>query len=259
MNGNTRDVSRPGQPLTDHLFSNFRVDQGGGHQLPASLQMPRQDPVAFRIHVILAVLADLHINPMCIPRGQKKLVMVECLKHQKVFTASTFEAAWKQASKCRHLCVENRGQYTKGRDLQSVDSASVVNAWTALPPIPVAAVNSDKTTQFISSTPSGNQFDHAVSRSHTVKDAWHLATEAGCRTAYNPKSTTGLCNQSLKGHEPMRKTPTVRKSKSRTYEITPQGLKLVPPRAKKKPPQPSSRVIHVEMLFASDAKTGSSA
>lgn len=238
---------------------NSRIDKGAGHLLLASLQMPRQDPVAFRIHVILAVLAHLHINPLCIPRGQKKRVMVECLKHQKVFTESTFEAAWKQASRRRHLCAENRDKYTKGRDLQSVDSASVVNAWTSSPPIPVAAANSDKTTQCISSTPSGNQFDHAVSRSYTVKDSWHQATEAGCRTTDNPKSTTGLCNQSLKGHEPMGKTPTVRKSKWRTYAITPQGFKPVPSRAKKKPPQPSSRVIHVEMLFASDTKTGSPA
>lgn len=54
-------------------------------------------------------------------------------------------------------------------------------------------------------------------------------------------------------------TPTVRKSKWRTYAITPQGFKPVPSWAKKKPPQPSSRVIHVEMLFASDTKTGSPA
>lgn len=57
----------------------------------------------------------------------------------------------------------------------------------------------------------------------------------------------------------MGNTLTILKSKPRAYVITPQGFKLVPPKAKKKHPQLSSRLIHVEMLFASDTKSGSPA
>lgn len=236
--------SRSAGPLTDQL-SKVGADHSAGHLLLASLQMPRQDPVEFRIQVILAALSDMHIDPMCIPRGQKKHVMVECLKYRKVFTASTFDAAWKQASKDRRLCAENRERYAIRHVRGCIDSVSMARALSPRPLIPVGAANSDNTTQFISSTPSNPALNHAT---------------ACANTAQKPVFAPDVSQPNAEGHQPMILKIAPRAPKSQTFEITPQGFKLVPPRPKSqlkcKPLEPSGRVITVEMLFAPAAKSG---
>lgn len=81
--------------------------------------MPRLNLVAYRIKVILENIRSLELDPMCIPRDQKMIVRRVCLNHRKVFTVSTFDAAWKEASKGRQLSTQNRDEYTKGRTNRS--------------------------------------------------------------------------------------------------------------------------------------------
>jgi len=90
------------------------VHPGDHAECPGNYEPPEkvQD---FRIKAIMSALVHEKIDPMCVPRGSKKVVNAHCLTHFKPFTDSTFNSAWKEASKRGQLRAENHDQYTKGR------------------------------------------------------------------------------------------------------------------------------------------------
>lgn len=81
-------------------------------EAPGTLPKKMQDA---RIETILSVLSRQKIDPMCVPKGWKTRVKDECLHNSKLFTDSTFDSAWKEASKSRQLRADRRDQYIQGR------------------------------------------------------------------------------------------------------------------------------------------------
>jgi len=68
-----------------------------------------------RIEAILLVLRRQKLDPMCVPKGWKTRVKDECLNYPKLFSDSTFDSAWKEASKSRQLRADRHDQYIQGR------------------------------------------------------------------------------------------------------------------------------------------------
>jgi hypothetical protein len=81
-------------------------------EVPGTLPKKVQDA---RIEAILLVLRRQKLDPMCVPKGWKTLVKDECLHNSKLFTDSTFDSAWKEASKSRQLRADRHDQYIQGR------------------------------------------------------------------------------------------------------------------------------------------------
>lgn len=69
-----------------------------------------------RIEVILEVLSSMGYAVMSIPDGGKGAAMTECLKRSTLFTASTFDNAWKKASKDKRLAMAKKAIYSGGRE-----------------------------------------------------------------------------------------------------------------------------------------------
>ncbi|MCV4285905.1 hypothetical protein [Pseudomonas capsici] len=85
------------------LPENFRAAVGN----PQSILQARNTK-------ILSTCADLGFNALAIPHGGKRTIKEKCLNQTAVrFTDSTFDSAWKEASKLGLVRVENRDAYAR--------------------------------------------------------------------------------------------------------------------------------------------------
>lgn len=64
-----------------------------------------------RIEEILGVITELGYDPQAIPRDGKQKALSACLKNNQLFTESTFNAAWKQASNQKRLKSAVKGNH----------------------------------------------------------------------------------------------------------------------------------------------------
>ena len=73
--------------------------------------------VAIRVATILKIAKELGYEPLAIPYRGKKTIELECLENYCAepnrFTVSTFESAWKAASKQKQIEVQNKESYLR--------------------------------------------------------------------------------------------------------------------------------------------------
>lgn len=69
--------------------------------------------VSTRIAAIVETARRLEYDPKCVAYGGKAAIKRECTKNAKLFTDSTFDDAWKAASKAGLITVDNVETYRK--------------------------------------------------------------------------------------------------------------------------------------------------
>jgi hypothetical protein len=107
-----------GETLTEHVRAWLGDERREEAQeaikaAPAATPAPIETTKERRIAAIVATACNLGYEPKRIAWGGKAAIKAECLKDAKLFTDSTFDAAWKAAVKAEQIKVENWETYTK--------------------------------------------------------------------------------------------------------------------------------------------------
>lgn len=80
-----------------------------------AIQPPAESRRELQIQAILAAINALGFNPKLIPYRGKAKVKAECLKNTALFTASSFDHAWKSAKRQKLIQVENVEIYRQAK------------------------------------------------------------------------------------------------------------------------------------------------